>query len=53
VLNALVSKLYNAHQAAGISSKKINLTPTTKTSRFTLKAFKESADGSAHVFVMI
>jgi len=50
VLNALVSKVCNAHQAAGISSKKINLTSTAETSRFTVKAFEESANGSALMF---
>jgi len=29
--------------------KKINLTSTIKTSRFTVKAFEESADGSAFI----
>jgi len=34
-----------------ISSKQINLTSTTESSRFTIKVFEESADGSAYIFV--
>jgi len=33
------------------SGLKINLTSTVKTSRFTVKAFEESADGSALMFL--
>jgi len=52
MFNALISKVCNAHQTAGISSKKITLrTSTIASSRFAAKAFKESASGSAFIFL--
>jgi len=50
VLNAFISKVCIA-QAAGISSRKMNLTSTTETSRFTVETFEESVDGSAFIFM--
>jgi len=49
-LNAFISKVCIA-QAAGISSRKMNLTSTTETSRFTVETFEESVDGSAFIFM--
>jgi len=51
VLNALVLRVCNAHYAAGINSKKINLTSTIESSRFTVKAFEESADRYGFMFL--
>jgi len=51
VLNDLFSTVCNAHESVGISSKKtILLTSTIETSQLTVKAFEESADGSAFIF---
>jgi len=56
VLNALVSNVCNTHEAANISSEKVTIITSRSTSEsscFTVKAFEESSEGSAFIFLQL